>query len=133
MSKANVIRSTLLLMATLLLVAGCISKRNFANDPVKWSFVSGDGSWDANSRRWIVYLPTEETRSAVIRLDNTTSERIEVNVLPQGPSDTVSTGGGGRYPVAAGSNIQITITAVVHAPWGPGTYTIEYGDSFNIK
>jgi hypothetical protein len=121
------------LLLCLIFPTACGTKNKFANDPVKWTFISGDGSWDNNLRRWTIYLPTGQTKSAAIQLDNTSSARVEVNVLPQSPSDTVFAGGGERYTMPGQSSVRITITAQVYAPWGPGTYTIDYGGSYIIR
>jgi hypothetical protein len=78
----------LTVMAVNALGAGCTT-RNFASDPVKWSLVGGDGSWDGNSRRWTVYLSAGETKSVTIRLDNTSSRDILVLVQLGGPPDFI--------------------------------------------
>ncbi len=123
--------AVVLLVASVLLPVGCVSKSKFASDPVSWSFVSGDGSWDSNSRRWTVSLSPGETKSIVIQLYNSSSRRIVVYTVSVAPTDTILLNPQGRYPVAAGGTINITFTATAYQSAASGTYTMDYGHSFN--
>jgi hypothetical protein len=123
--------SILLLVGAVLLPVGCSSKDKFANDPIRWSFVSGDGSWDSNSRRWTVSLSPGETKSIIVRLYNSGSRRIVVYTVPVGPTDTILLSPQGRYPVVAGGTIDVTFTATAYQFAASGRYTIDYGYSFN--
>ena len=132
--KAAGCLAIVLLVAWVLLPAGCVSEDKFADDPISWSFVSGDGSWDSNSRRWTVSLNPDEAKSVSIRLHNSSSERIVVNVVLWGPPDTIGLRGAGRYPVPPDVSILITLTATAYQSAAPGShrYTINCGNSFNI-
>jgi hypothetical protein len=120
MSGFRCIRISLVLMvlAANALGAGCAS-RTFANDPVKWSLVGGDGSWDGNSRKWTVHLTAGETKSVTIRLDNTSSQDILVLVQLGGPPDFIGLHlespstvlGGNGVGVRAGTGAELTVTA----------------------
>lgn len=124
-----------LLVASVLVPVGCVSEDEFADDPISWSFAGGDGSWDANSRRWTVSLKPGEDKSVGIRLHNSSSERIVVNVVLWGPPDTISLRGGGRYPLPPGWNRVITLTAIAYQSATPGShrYTVHCGNSFNME
>ena len=123
-----------LFMTAFLLPTGCVLENKFANDPIQWSFLSGDGTWDSNSRRWTVYLRPGETKSVIIELYNSSSIRTTVNVHLGGPPDTIVMLGGGRYLVLADGRTDITLTAIAYAIAAPGShrYTIDCSNSDNM-
>jgi hypothetical protein len=75
----------LLMLLLLFTFSSCISNRDFANDPVKWSFVGGDGSWDGKSRKWTVYVGTGETKTVTLELHNSGTEDVLVLVQMAAP------------------------------------------------
>lgn len=126
--------SIFLLVAIVLLPVGCVSKNRFANDHVQWSFVSGDGTWDTNSRKWTVSLSPGETKSAIILLHNTGSTHLTVSVVLWGPPDTISLRGEDLYPIAADGSIDITLSAIAYesAASGSHRYIVDCGNSSNM-
>ena len=122
----------ILLAVQSILLQGCISRNKFANDPVLWSYVSGDGSWDANTRRWTVYLSPGETKSTLIQLYNSGSQDTFVFTVPVGPTDRIRLSSQERLSIPAGKSVDITLTATADpsAVSGSHRYVINYGDSF---
>jgi hypothetical protein len=123
-----------LFIAVVFLPTGCVLKNKFANDPVKWSFVSGDGTWDANSRKWTVDLRPDETKTVTIQLFNSSSVQTTVIVNLGGPPDTISLRGAGRYIVGADQKTNITLAAIAYEIAAPGSqrYIVDCSYSFNI-
>ena len=123
----------LLLVTFVVVPIGCIFRGKFANDPVKWSFVNGDGSWDSNSRRWTVYLSPGETKSIIIRLYNSSARPLVVYTVPVGPTDTILLSPQERLHIFAGGSMDITLTATAYeiATSGSHRYIMNYGNSFN--
>lgn len=122
-----------LLMSLVLLPFGCISKDKFADDPISWSYVSGDGSWDSNSRKWTVFLHAEETKSITIRLYNSSSQSITVYTVPVGPTDSITLSPQVRCHIIAGGSINITFIATADNFTVSRKYTIDYSNSFNVE
>ena len=122
-----------LLATIILLPVGCTSGNKFANDPVNWSFVSGGGTWDVNSREWTLYLTPGETKSAMIQLNNSGLQHIIVHVVLTGPPDTIGLSGEDSYSLSAGESIDITLIATAYqtAKSGSNKYTIHCGSSSN--
>jgi hypothetical protein len=100
-------------------------------DPIKWSFVGGDGAWNTNSRKWTVYLRPGETKSITIHLYNSAPVAITESVVIWGPPDTILLGGSDLYPITAGGSIDITITATAYqiAKTGSNKYIVNCGNS----
>ncbi len=135
--------AVLLLPLTLVVMAlptGCIRGKNFANDPVKWTFVSGDGSWDSNSRNWTVYIGTGETKTLTLELSNTGAKDIMI-LLVAGAPDTIGLHfdrnstellGGNGIGVLAGKSARLTVSATARANFGrPNRFVIYFGWSTN--
>jgi len=132
--KILVYLGIILLAALLILLSGCISGNKFANDPIKWSYVSGDGSWNANSRKWTVDLSPGETKSILIQLYNSGSQSLTVFTDPEGPyNDHIHLNPQQRLTIFAGSSIEITLqaNADVLAPSDSHRYVIDYSNSFS--
>ena len=123
-----------LLVVSIILPIGCVAKNKFANDSVQWSFVSGDGTWDINSRKWTIYLSPGDTKSAIIRLYNSGSVAITESVVLWGPPDTISLRGEALYPIVAGGSTDITITATAYqiAETGSHKYVVDCGNSSSM-
>ena len=129
----------LALCAFAVLVAGCIREKNFANDPVTWSFVSGDGSWDSGSRKWTVDIGTGETKTATLQLQNSGSEDMLVLVVAAA-EDIIGVGlqsssivvGDNGIGILAGESAQLTLTATARINIGsPRKFVIDCGWSTN--
>ena len=122
----------LILVVSVLLLVVCSCWDKFADDPIKWSSVGGDGTWDSNSRRWTVYLSPGETKSIKIRLYNSSSRRIVVCTVPVGPTDILPSRQV-RCPVPPGMSVVITLTATAYQWATPGShrYTMNYSNSYN--
>lgn len=111
-------------------------RRDFSSDPVKWSFVSGDGVWDGNARKWKVQLKPGETRSATIELHNTSQDNKVILLVMvssdyigldlQSPSIVLGDNGVG---VPAGKSAQMEISAIASQGTPGGTYTVDMGYS----
>jgi hypothetical protein len=132
--KILVYLGIILLAALLILLSGCIPGNKFANDPIKWSYVSGDGSWNANSRKWMVDLSPGETKSILIQLYNSGSQSLTVFTDPEGPyNDHIHLNPQQRLTIFAGSSIEITLqaNADIGAPSGSHKYVIDYSNSFS--
>lgn len=123
----------ILLLITLLFSSGCGSRNKIANDPVKWSYVSGDGTWDANSRKWIVYLSPGETKSVLIQLYNSGTQSLAVFTDPEGPfNDHIHPSPQQRFRIYPDVNMILTFEANADtgAPAGSHKYVIDYSNSF---
>ena len=132
---------SILLVVLIIIPSGC--RRDFNDDPIKWSFVSGDGSWDSSSRKWSAYFSPGETRSAIIRLSNTGSENLWVLVgidarnfmigNLEGPFVPPS-GNVLNVPPLGSAEFKITMTAdKIGAPKGSHDYMVDFGPSTNEK
>jgi hypothetical protein len=123
-----------LLVVAVLLLVGCVSEDKFVDDPIKWSSVGGDGTWDSNSRRWTVSLSPGETKSIKIRLYNSGSQRLVVCTVPVGPTDDrIWLSPQVRVPLQSDMSVVITLTAGADESARPGShrYTMDYSYSFN--
>ena len=102
----------ILLVTQLILLPGCIFRHKFTHDPIQWSYVSGDGSWNANSGRWTVYLIPGETKSILIRLYNSGTNAYEVFTQVVGPyNDHIHLNPQEMIYILAGSSVEITLQA----------------------
>ena len=129
------------LAVTLLFAGGCTSRRDFASDPVKWSFAGGDGTWDDQSRRWTFSLSAGEAKSVTIRLSNTSSQPIWVAVVGVGPPDFIGLSDDGPLmlpssnlvdvPGAGSTEFTFGATAYNDAPKAPHRHVVDFGYSFN--
>jgi hypothetical protein len=142
----GVLRKWLVLALTVFAVtvtaSGCVRHRDFDDDPVKWTFLGGEGTWDGNSRRWSVDLSRGQTKSATMRLDNTSSEDAMVLVQLAGPPDYVSMHlgsssialGDNGVGVRAGKSAEISVSATadtVYASASPRRYVVDLSWSTN--
>jgi hypothetical protein len=127
----KIIKFLLPILCLLLCLSGCIGNK-FVNDPVKWSYVSGEGTWDAGSRRWTVYLSPGETKSMMIKLFNSGSQDTTVFTVPVSPTDRVRLNSQVRLHLLAGSSMEITLRAIAdpNAASGSRRYVIKYNSSF---
>ena len=130
-----------LLTIMCLVTTGC-ARRDFTNDPVKWSFVSGDGSWDSHLRKWTVHLSPGETSSAKMRLYNTSSQDLWVLVQFEAADGVISGHLDGPFVAPSGnildvqalSSAEFTMSATANvgiAPPGPHRYVIDLSWSTN--
>ena len=131
--KSQRILSTILFMLLILIPVGATACRHvdFSKDPVKWTYVSGDGSWDANTRKWTVFLAPGEIKSMLIKLDNTGADTT-VFTQPEGPTnDHIHPNGQQIINLFPGGSIEITFTAAADtgAPSGSRRYVIDYSYS----
>ncbi len=136
-----VTRALLVIFVALLMTSpfGC-ARKNFANDPVKWTFVSGDGSWDSNTRNWTFYIGTGETKTMTLELNNTGAKDIMILVQANGP-DTIGLHiegnstwllGGNGVGVLAGKSAGLTVSAIARSNFGrPTRFVIYFGWSTN--
>ncbi len=132
---------SILLVVLIIIPSGCW--RDFSDDPIKWSFVSGDGSWDSSSRKWSAYFSPGETRSAIIRLSNTGSENLWVLVVVDAPNFMIGnlegtfvppSGNVLNVPPLGSAEFKITMTAdSIGAPGGSHKYELDFGSSTNEK
>jgi len=132
----------IMLLTTLVLMTSCIFRSGYPSGPIKWSMVSGDGSWNSSSRKWTVSFAPGETKTATIRLDNTGSENLWVLINIGGPPDYITfhlegafVRGGNVLEVLAGGNAEFSITgtASTTAPKGEHNYVLNFGWSTNEK
>lgn len=132
-----------LLILVMVMPASC-SFGDSSNNPIKWSFVSGDGSWNANSRSWDVTLAPNETKSSIIRLDNTGSQNIWVLLVLGGAPDFIMFHLDGPFVPPSGNvlevpvagNIEFKVNAFADSlstPPGSHTYAINFRSSTNEK
>ena len=130
-----------ILICALFLFPGCIFKSGYPSGPVKWSMVSGDGSWNSNSRKWTVAFAPGETKTATIRLENTGAQTLWVAVVVGGPPDYIifhlegswAPPSGNVLKVLPGGSAEFTIsgTAGTIAPRGQHNYVVNFGWSTN--
>jgi hypothetical protein len=119
------------LLVSMLIGATACRHVDFSKDPVKWTYVSGDGNWDANTRKWTVFLAPGETKSILIKLDNTGADTT-VFTQPEGPTnDHIHPNGQQIVNLFPGGSIEITFTAAADtgAPSGSRRYVIDYSYS----
>ena len=126
-------------LSALILPAACTS-RNFSNDPVKWTFVGGDGTWNSQSREWTVYIGTGEAKTMTLELNNTGTEDIMV-LIQVGAPDTIGLHldrsssvllGGNGIGVFAGKSEQLTVTASARANFRrPNRFVVDFSWSTN--
>ena len=132
---------SLVFIFSLFLMSGCIFKSGYTSGPVKWSMVSGDGSWNSASRKWTVAFAPGEIKAATIRLDNTGAQTLWVAVVVSGPPDYLIfhlEGGwappsGNVLKILPGGSAEFTIsgTAATIAPRGQHNYVVNFGWSTN--
>lgn len=124
----------------LALMTGCIFRTGYPSGSVKWTFVSGDGSWTGSSRKWIVIFAPGETKTAKIRLDNTGSQNLWVLLAPRGTADYIIFHlqwpfvlGDNVLEVLAGGSTEFTIsgTAASIAPHGDHNCVVNFNWSTN--
>jgi hypothetical protein len=125
---------------TLVLVPSCIFMSGYPSGPIKWSMVSGDGSWNSSSRKWTVSFAPGETKTATIRLDNTGSQNLWVLLAPGGAPDYIIfhlqgpfVRGDNVLEVLAGGSTEFSIsgTAGAIAPHGDHNYVVNFSWSTN--
>ena len=132
---------SLVFIFSLFLMSGCIFKSGYPSGPVKWSMVSGDGSWNSTSRKWTVAFAPGETKTATIRLDNTGTQILWVAVVVSGPPDYIifhlegdwAPPSGNVLKILPGGSAEFTIsgTAGTIAPRGQHNYVVNFGWSTN--
>ena len=131
---------SLIFIFTLVLVPSCIFRSGYPSGPIKWSMVSGDGSWNSSSRKWTVSFAPGETKTATIRLDNTGSQNLWVLLAPGGAPDYIIfhlqgpfVRGDNMLEVLAGGNTEFNIsgTAATIAPHGDHNYVVNFSWSTN--
>ena len=131
---------SLIFIFTLVLVPSCIFMSGYPSGPIKWSMVSGDGSWNISSRKWTVSFAPGETKTATIRLDNTGSQNLWVLLAPGGAPDYIIfhlqgpfVRGDNMLEVLAGGNTEFNIggTAATIAPHGDHNYVVNFSWSTN--
>jgi hypothetical protein len=110
--------------------------RDFSHDPINMSMVTGDGSWNSQSRILTVSLKPGEKKPIGFKLTNTSPQNIRVLLQIVGSSDYIS------YPysnddilVPSLKDAEFTITpeARAEAPQGSHLYTIDFGWKSNQK
>jgi hypothetical protein len=140
MRKQGILFLAFTFIFTLVLMTGCILWTGYPSGPIKWTFVSGDGSWTGSSRKWIVTFAPGETKTATIRLDNTGSQNLWVVLVEDAtdyiifhldgpwvpPSDNV-------LEVLAGGSTEFTISGTdsINAPHGNHNYVVNFEWSTN--
>ena len=124
----------------LALMTSCIFRSGYPSSPIKWSMVSGDGSWNSGSRKWTVSFAPGETKTATIRLDNTGSQNLWVPLAPGGTPDYIIfrlqgtfVRGDNVLEVLAGGSTEFSIngTAGAIAPHGDHNYVVNFSWSTN--
>jgi hypothetical protein len=88
MRKKRILLLAFTFISTLVLMTSCIFRTGYESGPIKWTFVSGDGSWNSSSRKWTVSFAPGETKTATIQLDNTGSKNLWV-VLVEDATDYI--------------------------------------------
>jgi hypothetical protein len=126
---------------SLFLASGCMFLSGYPSGPVKWSMVSGDGSWNSTSRKWTVAFAAGETKAATIRMDNTGPQTLWVAVVEGGAPDYIIFHLTGDWAppsdnvmkVLPGGSAEFTIsgTAGTIAPRGEHNYVVNFGWSTN--
>jgi hypothetical protein len=135
--KLMLLLSSLIFIFTSVLVPGCIFRTGYPSGPIKWSMVSGDGSWNISSRKWTVSFAPGETKTATIRLDNTGSQTLWVLLTPGGAPDYIIFHLKGDWvppsdnvlKVLPGDSAEFTIsgTAGTITPQGHHNYIVNFG------
>jgi hypothetical protein len=140
MRKQGILFLGLTFIFTLVLITSCIPWTGYPSGPIKWTFVSGDGSWNTSSRKWTVSFAPGETKTATIQLDNTGSKNLWVVVVltatdyiifhMDGPWAPPS---GNVLEVLAGgsSEFKISGTDSINAPHGNHKYVVNFNWSTN--
>ena len=141
MRKKRILLLAFTFISTLILMTSCIFRTGYESGPIKWTFVSGDGSWNSSSRKWTVSFAPGETKTATIRLDNTGSQNLWVVLVPGGPPDYIVFSLQGPFvpassnvvEVLAGGSTEFTIsgTASLIAPQGNHNYVVNFNWSTN--
>ena len=138
--KLRLLLFSITFIFTLVLMTGCIFRSGYPNGPIKWSMVSGDGSWNSSSRKWTVSFAPGETKTATIRLDNTGSQNLWVLLVPGGAPDYIIfhlqgpfVRGDNVLEVLAGGSTEFSIsgTAAAIAPHGDHNYVVNFSWSTN--
>ena len=140
MRKKRILLLALVFISTLVLMTSCIFRSGYPSGPIKWSMVSGDGSWNSSSRKWTVSFAPGETKTATIRLDNTGSQNLWVLLDSGGAPDYIIfhlqgpfVRGDNVMEVLAGGSSEFTIsgTASLIAPQGNHNYVVNFNWSTN--
>lgn len=137
MRKKRILLLAFAFTSTLVLMTSCIFSSGYPSGPIKWSMVSGDGSWNSSSRKWTVSFAPGETKTATIQLDNTGSQNLWVLLVPEGPPDYIVFNLQGTssnvVEVLAGGSTEFTIsgTASLIAPQGNHNYVVHFNWSTN--
>ena len=138
--KLRLLLFSITFIFTLVLMTGCIFRSGYPRGPIKWSMVSGDGSWNSSSRKWTVSFTPGETKTATIRLDNTGSQNLWVLLAPGGAPEYIIfhlqgsfVRGDNVLEVLAGGSTQFNIigTAAAIAPHGDHNYVVNFSWSTN--
>jgi hypothetical protein len=130
-----------ILIFSLFLMSGCIFKSGYPSGPVKWSMVSGDGTWNSSSRKWTVAFAPGDTKTATIKMDNTGSQTLWVLVVESGAPDYIifhlegdwSPPSDNVLKILPGGSAEFTIsgTAGTITPRGQHNYVVNFGWSTN--
>ena len=140
MRKKRILLLALVFISTLVLMTSCIFRSGYPSGPIKWSMVSGDGSWNSSSRKWTVSFAPGETKTATIRLDNTGSQNLWVLLDSGGAPDYIIlhlqgpfVRGDNVLEVLAGGSTEFSIsgTAGAIAPHGDHNYVVNFSWSTN--
>ena len=140
MRKKRILLLAFTFISTLILMTSCIFRTGYESGPIKWTFVSGDGSWNSSSRKWTVSFAPGETKTATIRLDNTGSQNLWVLLDSGGAPDYIIfhlqgpfVRGDNVLEVLAGGSSEFTIsgTASLIAPQGNHNYVVNFNWSTN--
>ena len=135
MRKKRILLLAFTFISTLILMTSCIFRTGYESGPIKWTFVSGDGSWNSSSRKWTVSFAPGETKTATIRLDNTGSQNLWVLLVPGGAPDYIIlhlqgpfVRGDNVLEVLAGGSTEFSIsgTAAAIAPHGDHNYVVNF-------
>ena len=139
--KLRILLSTLTFIFILVMMTGCIFSSGYPSGPIKWSMVSGDGSWNSASRTWTVAFAPGETKTVTIRLDNTGSQTLWVVVVESVAPDYVIFHLEGDWAppsdnvlkVLPGGSAEFIIsgTAGTIAPRGQHNYVVNFGWNTN--
>jgi hypothetical protein len=138
--KLRLLLFSITFIFTLVLMTSCIFRSGYPSGPIKWSMVSGDGSWNSSSRKWTVSFAPGETKTATIRLDNTGSQNLWVLLVPGGAPDYIIlhlqgpfVRGDNVLEVLAGGGTEFSIsgTAGAIAPHGDHNYVVNFSWSTN--
>ena len=138
--KLRLLLFSITFIFTLVLMTSCIFRSGYPSGPIKWSMVSGDGSWNSSSRKWTVSFAPGETKTATIRLDNTGSQNLWVLLDSGGAPDYIIlhlqgpfVRGDNVLEVLAGGSTEFSIsgTAGTITPHGDHNYVVNFGWSTN--